>query len=341
MFGLGAPTFQHVAQRRIVSAAGELSEIADLSPPGGVQKTNVATAPDGTATATWHFAPPAAEGRVDARRILPDGSSGPLLEGVSSSEGSLSQSEIGVDAAGNVTVVWSRENPFFEILTRRILANGTMPTGELVLAAPNAENPREASRPSLGVAANGAALLGFSRNGGGETTTQIQALRYLLPTPPPPGAAPVITGLRLAPKKFRVAGKARKRGGAKAAARKRRPLPTGSTIRFRASEPLRATFTVERRLPGRRAGKRCLKPGKALRKAKRCARFAPVKGFRFDRQVARAGKAAIQFSGRIGKRRLKPGNYRLSAAGVNAAGNGTQAIRRAQFAVVGAAPARR
>ena len=68
-------------------------------------------------------------------------------------------------------------------------------------------------------------------------------------------------------------------------------------------------FTVERRLPGRKVGKRCVKQTKANRTKKKCSRFKPVKGsFTHSGQ---AGANSFKFSGRLNGKALKPGRYRL------------------------------
>jgi hypothetical protein len=150
----------------------------------------LAVAPDGVATAVWIYRKAEGEAsRLQARRILPSGDLEPLLPFLSSDVSTPQEWEAGVDADGNVTVLWSRENPLFEILTRRVLADGTLvPASELVLAAPSSANPREANLPGLGVAPGGAALATFLRAGGGQPDSQVQALRFV--PPPAPAAEP-------------------------------------------------------------------------------------------------------------------------------------------------------
>jgi hypothetical protein len=184
----GAPDFEMVVQRRVVPAAGGAFPAADVSSLGKVAlATGLAVAPDGVATAVWSYRKAEGEGsRLQARRILPSGELEPLLPFLSSGESSPQEWEVGADADGNVTVLWAQENPLFEVLTRRILADAALePTSELVLAAPNAANPREANLPRLGVAPGGAALAAFLRGGGGEPDDQVQALRFIRPETPP------------------------------------------------------------------------------------------------------------------------------------------------------------
>ncbi|HEX6228125.1 MAG TPA: hypothetical protein VFZ41_01530 [Solirubrobacterales bacterium] len=336
--GLGAPSFESVIQRRIVSPVGALSPLLDVSPAGdSAAAPQIAVGPDGTASVVWLYRKENTdEPRLDARRLLPDGGAGPALPAVSTGGGNIEGAEVEVDGSGNAIVTWSREKPLFEVLTRRIFAGGAMePAGEQILSAPSEANPREALLNALDVSSTGSAIVAFLRSGGGQPDDQVQALRFVPPGPLTQGAVadttrPLIRRLRLTPRVFRVGGGRRK---AKSS-RKRRRIRRGTRIRFRASEPLRATLLVQRRLPGRRLGRRCVPPRHAKPRAKRCARHRRV--FTFTRNVPRAGKVVLRFSGRLRKRKLRPGRYRLSVTGVDRAGNRTARPRRAGFRVVGA-----
>jgi hypothetical protein len=94
---------------------------------------------------------------------------------------------------------------------------------------------------------------------------------------------------------------------------------------------LRATVTyrVARRLPGRRAGRRCVTPTRANRRARRCTRLVAVRG-RFARN-AKAGRNRFRFTGRIGGRKLAPGSYQLQATPRANAHNGVS--KRARFRI--------
>jgi hypothetical protein len=131
---------------------------------------------------------------------------------------------------------------------------------------------------------------------------------------------PLLTDLAIAPGKFRAAG-----SGPSAAAK------IGATTVFTLSEPAMVSFRVERRLTGRRSGKRCVKPTPRNRKHKRCARYVGVKGG-FDRLGAK-GPNGFHFSGRVGDRKLKPGRYRLLGTAVDGAGNLSR-VGRAPFRIV-------
>jgi hypothetical protein len=81
----------------------------------------------------------------------------------------------------------------------------------------------------------------------------------------------------------------------------------GTTFRYSLSAAARVVFTIDRRLPGRRVGRRCVAPTRANRGRRRCTRLR--RAGRFARASV-AGANAKRFSGKIGRRRLVPGRYR-------------------------------
>jgi streptogramin lyase len=162
------------------------------------------------------------------------------------------------------------------------------------------------------------------------------------PDPPAtPNVAPAISGLSVTPKRFRVA-KAPTAvvartvaGGASATARKGKrgkvkPVPAGTAIRFTLSETATVKLTIERKAAGRKSGGKCVKPTRALRSAKRCARY--VKAGTLTRRELVAGKQAVKFSGRIGRRALPAGSYRLTVVASDA-GSLESKPRTAKFTV--------
>jgi hypothetical protein len=104
----------------------------------------------------------------------------------------------------------------------------------------------------------------------------------------------------------------------------------GTTFRFRLSEAARVVFAIERAQPGRRSKGRCVKPKRSNRGKPRCTRFVATGRFAV---AARAGANAKKFSGRIGRRALKPGRYRVTMTATDAAGN-ESAPKRLNFRVV-------
>jgi hypothetical protein len=86
---------------------------------------------------------------------------------------------------------------------------------------------------------------------------------------------------------------------------------------------------IDRASPGRRSGKRCVKPAKRLARHKRCTRFVG-KG-----RLTRTGKAGanrVAFSGRLGRRALAPGSYRVTF--VATAGGKTGPAKSLRFKIV-------
>ena len=132
---------------------------------------------------------------------------------------------------------------------------------------------------------------------------QTSASRAVAVAPPP---VPTVSALRLTPSRFRVA------RSATAISAKR--APRGTNIRFSIAVPATATIAFQRPAAGRRSGGRCVRPTRKLRRAKRCTRY--VGEGRLTRANLAAGAASVKFSGRIGRRALRPGRHRavVSAA---------------------------
>jgi hypothetical protein len=127
----------------------------------------------------------------------------------------------------------------------------------------------------------------------------------IVPPPVLPAASGEIQSLALAPKRFRAVNA----GEAIFSAKKKAKAPIGTSVTYSLSAAATVTFSVERKLPGRKVGKRCVKPTKANREKKRCSRFKSVKGtFTHPGQV---GQNRFKFSARIAGKGLRPGSYRL------------------------------
>jgi len=142
-----------------------------------------------------------------------------------------------------------------------------------------------------------------------------------VPPPVPVAASGEIQSLAVAPKAFKPVNA----GGAILSARKKKKAPVSTTVSYTLSAAGTVAFSLERKLVGRRAGKRCVKKTRANRAKKKCALFKPVKGA-FSHTGA-AGQNRFKFSGRVGNRALKPGAYRLT-------GKTAAASRRASFKIV-------
>ena len=146
--------------------------------------------------------------------------------------------------------------------------------------------------------------------------------------PVPPGGGPgtdktppVISKLRMTRKRFAVA----KKRTALVSRRAKR----GSAFLFTLSENARASIAIARARPGRRSGKRCVKPRKQLKR--RCTRYV-VQAI-LTRTKTKQGSNKVAFTGRLGKRKLKPGRYRATVGAVDAAGNRAKP-RRVSFRIV-------
>jgi hypothetical protein len=138
---------------------------------------------------------------------------------------------------------------------------------------------------------------------------------------------PGLTAFGVAPRRFAVA----PRGGrAHTTARRRRPA-RGTTFHATTANALRLVIALDRLVPGRRAGGRCVRSTRANRSGRRCVRHVQAGTLSLP---VRDGKNTLRWSGRIGRRRvaLPPGRYRAVAT---ARANGrTSRARRAAFTIV-------
>jgi uncharacterized protein YkwD len=127
-------------------------------------------------------------------------------------------------------------------------------------------------------------------------------------TPPPAASAPVPTvAVTLAPRAFRAA----------ASGPSTSPTGAGMKVSYTLTRTANVVFTVERRLAGRRAGKRCVALKPANRRARPCPRTRRVGSFR---QQGLPGPNALRFRGRIAGRRLAAGSYQLRVVATDVAG---------------------
>jgi len=117
--------------------------------------------------------------------------------------------------------------------------------------------------------------------------------------------APILSVATFRPKSFPVRRAGSRRGGGR--------------LGWRLSEAATIAVAIEQSLPGRRSGARCVKPTAKLRRARRCTRYKVVG--RFTVRGAAGGPGSRLFTGRFGKRRLRPGRYRAVLVATDAAGN--------------------
>jgi DNA-binding beta-propeller fold protein YncE len=101
----------------------------------------------------------------------------------------------------------------------------------------------------------------------------------------------------------------------------------GTKFVYSLSKAARVLFRIERAAPGRKVGRSCRKPSRRNRRAKSCTRYAKVGAFA---QNGLAGANVKTWSGKLGRRGLKPGSYRATLT----AGNSAVATRRLSFTIV-------
>lgn len=141
---------------------------------------------------------------------------------------------------------------------------------------------------------------------------RVSGLELPKPATPISSIAPTISKLKLSKKRFRV-GK-------------------GTKISFTLSEAADVRISFERKASGRRKDGRCVKPKPRLRSHKRCTRWVKV-GKALTRKGLGAGAQKIAFTGRIGRKAMKPGGYRLTVVATDATGAKSKP-RRAGFTVL-------
>jgi hypothetical protein len=146
----------------------------------------------------------------------------------------------------------------------------------------------------------------------------------------PPGSAPRFLAASLKPATFAVDPKGRSEVAVSAHAAKKKKAKKGTTIRFTLSEAARVVVTIKRRSRGRKVGKRCVKPTRATRRKHACARYTRAARFAV---TATAGANKRRFSGRVGRKSLKPGRYRLTLVATDKAGK-RSAPRQLGFKIV-------
>lgn len=137
----------------------------------------------------------------------------------------------------------------------------------------------------------------------------------------PQAVLPALTSVSLKPAKFRVA----KKATAKVAARKKRKTSRGTKIRFTLNIPATVTMRIDRKVPGRRAGTKCVRPTRKNKRKKACIRY--FKAGVLTRKDVPAGKRVVPFTGRIGRKALKPGRYRVVLRAASPSGDSAGVYR--------------
>ena len=148
------------------------------------------------------------------------------------------------------------------------------------------------------------------------------------PATPPPGVTgngPNVSGrvsnLRISPTPFAASGK-----NTAAVAQRGRRAPRGASVRYRLDRATVVTLEIARRGAGRRDTRgRCVKTTSANRNRKRCTRTVPVGTLlRFGRE----GTNTFRFTGRLSRKALKSGSYRLTASASNRVSTRFRIVKR-------------
>jgi hypothetical protein len=135
---------------------------------------------------------------------------------------------------------------------------------------------------------------------------------------PGPKTALRASGFEVSHKRFVVT----KKKTALVARKRKTRTPKGTTFTFRLSEAALSRITIARLLPGRKKGKRCVAPRKRLKK--RCTRSRKIGTL--TRRKTTAGTNRVQFSGRLGKKTLRPGTYRGTLRAATADGRRSKPV---------------
>jgi hypothetical protein len=258
--------------------------------------------PQGDAVAAWQGYAPSSGNNIEAP-LLAEGydAAGPLLLGLSlPSTGTTSKA---VPFAVSPVDVWS---PIAS--TRFDFGDGTTLT------------PTSPQLPHRYKAAGTFQASISSTDALGNSSTAAGAIKVLDRT------KPKISRLSMTRRRFAVGPHAT----ARKAARHRGPKK-GSAFRYVLSEKASVTITIQRPKPGRRVGKSCKVPSAKLEHRKRCTRYVTVGTL--TRRATRAGRKTTKFSGRIGRKKLKPGRYRATLRAKDPAGN-RSTTRRISFRIV-------
>ena len=133
----------------------------------------------------------------------------------------------------------------------------------------------------------------------------------------PDTTAPTFASARLTNTRFAVDPKGVAETLVKSAKPKR-----GTTFVYALSEAARVLYRIEQRAAGRRVGTRCRAPSRSNRTRPRCTRLVRIGLFA---HASLAGQTRRKFSGKIGRRSLRPGSYRATLTATDVAGNKSSA----------------
>lgn len=137
--------------------------------------------------------------------------------------------------------------------------------------------------------------------------------------PPQPMPRALVRSLRIVPGAFMAARSGPSAGRVPAGRRAR----TGARVSYTLNVAASVRFTVERLVPGRLAGRRCVPERRRNHQRRRCTRYVRVRGS--FTMPGKAGRHSFRFTGRLNARRLPSGRYRLIATPTANRRSGTSA----------------
>jgi hypothetical protein len=136
--------------------------------------------------------------------------------------------------------------------------------------------------------------------------------------------APVISKVSVDPGSFAV----NPYGAAEKLLRRRANM--GTVIRYSLSEAAAVTVAIDQAVAGRKRGGKCRRANRSRKRGRRCTSYRSVGKFAFS---SKAGANSKPFSGKLGRKSLAAGRYRLRLSAVDAAGNRSKP-RQVKFRVV-------
>ena len=170
-------------------------------------------------------------------------------------------------------------------------------------------DPMVAFAQSVGIKSSGG-IYYFPIDGGVDWASN---LRVLDPSVARNGVPSSASALRL----WAVSVKPRRFRATSSSASVARRARKGARVRFRLSRAATVTVAVLRATRGRRAGGRCRKATRGNRRGRPCTRYSGVGNLSFN---GKRGLNRPRFSGRVKRKRLRAGRYRLVAVASDATG---------------------
>jgi hypothetical protein len=300
----------------------------------------VAFAPSGNAIALWHRSD-GTDDRAQAA-VRPAGGGFAAAETISASGGDADDNKLAVDGQGNAAAVWTRPADT-AIEVAGFDAAGPM-LRNLLLPATNLPGTGLSFSVNPVDVWSGVASTGWSFGDGGSAPGTAVKHTYAVDGTFKGSVNSTDTLANVSSQAFTVADKTQpsvsgfaiaspfavgSKSTAKIAARKR--TRRGSAFRYKLSEKATVVITIERPRPGRKLGKKCKKATPKLKKKKRCTLFK--RAGTLTRKNQNKGKNTTKFSGRIGKRALRPGSYRATIEATDATGN-RSTVKKVGFKIV-------